>query len=136
MAGGAVGAGGTGVDGVGIGALAGGQMHFQAGLGFFPSLFGLQFVSDARKLCWEALTSVAASADIPKPLYFPPLPGVRNRTRKLRTSTPSMNADQKDIVVRNVATFLPPPHENEEPHLVLGCKPVSVVSLVVQRLKE
>lgn len=29
----------------GIGGMAGGHMHFQAGLGFFPSLFGLQFVS-------------------------------------------------------------------------------------------
>lgn len=26
----------------------GGQVHFQAGLGFFPSLFGLQFVSVTR----------------------------------------------------------------------------------------
>ena len=39
------GRGGTGVEGGGGGALVGGQVHFQAGLGFFPSLFGLQFVS-------------------------------------------------------------------------------------------
>ena len=58
---GGVGAGGAGVDGVGIGALAGGQMHFQAGLGFFPSLFGLQFVSDASKMCWEPLAHVFSS---------------------------------------------------------------------------
>lgn len=49
-AGGAVGAG----EGMGFGALAGGQMHFQAGLGFFPSLFGLQF---------QSFTSPARSAD-------------------------------------------------------------------------
>ena len=49
-----VAAGGAGAgEGAGIGGLAGGQMHFQAGLGFFPSLFGLQFVSDARPL-WTA----------------------------------------------------------------------------------
>lgn len=44
---GGLGAGGAwggvvGTEGGGIG----GQVHFQAGLGFFPSLFGLQFVSD------------------------------------------------------------------------------------------
>ncbi|CAM9940763.1 unnamed protein product [Ectocarpus sp. 6 AP-2014] len=43
--GGGGGAGATGVDGVGNGAVAGGHVHFQAGLGFFPSLFGLQFQS-------------------------------------------------------------------------------------------
>lgn len=50
------GAGGAG-EGAGIGGLTGGQMHFQAGLGFFPSLFGLQFVS-ARGFCTIIHTSV------------------------------------------------------------------------------
>lgn len=31
----------------GVAGMAGGQVQFQAGLGFFPSLFGLQFVSHA-----------------------------------------------------------------------------------------
>lgn len=48
--GGGGGAGATGVDGVGNGAVAGGHVHFQAGLGFFPSLFGLQFVSGTNCL--------------------------------------------------------------------------------------
>lgn len=39
---GGFGGGVSGTEGGG----AGGQVHFQAGLGFFPSLFGLQFVSD------------------------------------------------------------------------------------------
>lgn len=50
-AGGGVGAGGVGAEGAGLGTLFGGQVHFQAGLGFFPSLFGLQFVSNARRFC-------------------------------------------------------------------------------------
>ena len=41
---GGVGASGTGMEAGGVGA-TGGHLHFQAGLGFFPSLFGLQFVS-------------------------------------------------------------------------------------------
>lgn len=49
--GGGLGAGGPGVEGAGLGTLLGGQVHFQAGLGFFPSLFGLQFVSIARRSC-------------------------------------------------------------------------------------
>lgn len=40
-----------GMEGVapGAGVMAGGQVQFQAGLGFFPSLFGLQFVSRTRR---------------------------------------------------------------------------------------
>lgn len=47
FAGGPLGGGWGGFGGVGgiEGGMAGGQLHFQAGLGFFPSLFGLQFVS-------------------------------------------------------------------------------------------
>lgn len=45
--------GGTegGAPGVGAMGAAGGQVQFQAGLGFFPSLFGLQFVSGWRVYC-------------------------------------------------------------------------------------
>lgn len=48
---GGLGSGGAGVEEGGIGGMAGGHMHFQAGLGFFPSLFGLQFVSAKMCLC-------------------------------------------------------------------------------------
>lgn len=41
---GGFGASGTGMEAGGVGA-TGGHLHFQAGLGFFPSLFGLQFQS-------------------------------------------------------------------------------------------
>lgn len=37
-----------GAAGPGMAGMAGGQVQFQAGLGFFPSLFGLQFVSSDR----------------------------------------------------------------------------------------
>lgn len=62
--GGGVGAGGPGLEGAGLGTLFGGQVHFQAGLGFFPSLFGLQFVSIARLSCrrdcyWDCCVSDA-----------------------------------------------------------------------------
>lgn len=45
---GGFGGGGAGMEGGGVGGMAGGHLHFQPGLGFFPSLFGLQFVSETR----------------------------------------------------------------------------------------
>lgn len=50
------GASGTGMEAGGVGA-TGGQLHFQAGLGFFPSLFGLQFVSATTVMRCYMLTA-------------------------------------------------------------------------------
>lgn len=41
------------MEGGGVGGVAGGHAQFQAGLGFFPSLFGLQFVSDIKWNWWS-----------------------------------------------------------------------------------
>lgn len=44
---------GPGMEGAApvVAGMTGGQVHFQAGLGFFPSLFGLQFVSTPAVSC-------------------------------------------------------------------------------------